>query len=69
MRTKLKLWRVAISSRHAARRVLFLAILLLPGTVIVLPLLWWLDRQATRSASLRSGRDTTEVAPRLTGAV
>jgi len=29
----------------------FVAVLLLPGTVVALPLLWWLDRQWTRGAS------------------
>jgi hypothetical protein len=32
--------------RVALRRALYLAVLLLPGTLIILPLLWWLDRGA-----------------------
>jgi hypothetical protein len=43
-------WGVAPVWR-TARRVLILAILLLPGTVIVLPLLLWLDRHASRRSA------------------
>jgi len=32
--------------RLYARRALYVALLLLPGTLLVLPLLWWLDRRA-----------------------
>jgi hypothetical protein len=31
-----------------ARRALYIVLLLLPGTVIVLPLLWWLNRRALK---------------------
>jgi hypothetical protein len=30
---------------NVARRLLYLAFLLLPGSIIALPLLWWLDRR------------------------
>ena len=30
------------------RRALYLAVLLLPGTIVVLPVLMWLDRRAVR---------------------
>jgi len=37
--------------RSVAKRALFLAILLLPGSLVVLPLVWWLDRYRARGAS------------------
>jgi len=37
--------------RSVAKRALLLAILLLPGSLIVLPLVWWLDRHRARGAS------------------
>jgi hypothetical protein len=37
--------------RSVAKRALFVAILLLPGSLVVLPLVWWLDRHSARGAS------------------
>src|SRR6266550_6228234 len=35
--------------RNVAKRALYLAILLLPGSLIVLPVLWWFDRHRARN--------------------
>jgi len=40
---------------NVGKSVLFVAFLLLPGSFIALPLLWWLDRRAARSASPQPG--------------
>src|SRR5438128_2590742 len=37
--------------RSVAKRALFLAMLLLPGGLVVMPLVWWLDRYRARGAS------------------
>src|SRR5262245_41974485 len=41
-------FRDAVGAGMTIRRALYLAVLLLPGTVVVLPLLLWLDRRAAR---------------------
>ena len=40
---------LAHSFRNVARRAFYIVLLLLPGTVIVLPLLWWLNRRPART--------------------
>jgi hypothetical protein len=40
---------------NVGRSAFLLALLLLPGSFIALPLLWWLDRRAARSASSQAG--------------
>lgn len=41
-------WLPASPFRSLGKRAFYGAGLLLPGTLIVLPLLWWLDRRASR---------------------
>src|SRR5258706_5236676 len=48
---------------NVAKRALYFAILLLPGSLIVLPVLWWLDRHRARSPLPPPG-DEREVATR-----
>lgn len=36
--------------RSVAKRALFLAMLLLPGGFVVMPVVWWLDRARARGA-------------------
>ena len=47
--------------RSVAKRALFLAMLLLPGGLVVMPLVWWLDRARARGASPQpdEGREVT----------
>ena len=48
-----------IGLRVTVRRALYVAVLFLPGTVFILPLLWWLDR---RGALARTGQDAVKTA-------
>jgi len=40
---------ISSSSLGALRFLLFIALLLLPGSVIVLPLLWWIRHKAAQT--------------------
>lgn len=56
-----------LASQSMAKRILYIAILILPGSVVVLPLVFWLDRRASRWASSRpdaqSGHGEMRAAP------
>ena len=46
---------------YVGRRVLYLALLLLPGSIIALPLLWWLDRRRSSPGGERARSRVVEI--------
>jgi len=50
-----------LASQSMLKRALYIAILILPGSVVVLPLVFWLDRRASRWVSSRSGAPSARV--------
>ena len=58
--------RVLIAPSHnVSRRALYTAALLLPGSVITLPLLWWLDRRGATTP----GRANPPLNPLVEGSI
>lgn len=43
-------WRTISPSRSVAKGAFYVGVLLLPGSLIVMPLLWWLDRRMARKS-------------------